>query len=210
MKTEYTVAPLDEHPDRTRLLPGVLEWVLEAGNPYLEWFFGSPDNARSALAHWIERDSSEVSSRNVQLVATGNGEVIGGFIAMDGKTLRAARSADTVALAARCTAAEKAALFDKMRASRMLFRAPEPHEYYLSKMGVLPSIRGQGHGRAVVEAYLSAGRNKGLDVFSLDVARNNSSARRLYESVGFETIAESEVQETTLAYLSMVRKNRSG
>jgi RimJ/RimL family protein N-acetyltransferase len=72
-----------------------------------------------------------------------------------------------------------------------LFRkrhAKEDHNSVVWGMYVEPSHRGQGLGRALLEAALSRARGiDGLSAVHLAVNEANPVARRLYESLGFET-----------------------
>lgn len=52
-------------------------------------------------------------------------------------------------------------------------------------LGVLPTARRQGVGRALLEHALAATRASGGRRITLEVGRNNAAARRLYEAMGF-------------------------
>ena len=54
-------------------------------------------------------------------------------------------------------------------------------------MGVIREYRGQGIGRALLQATLAAARAGGLRRIELTVRVDNDPARRLYESFGFVT-----------------------
>ena len=61
------------------------------------------------------------------------------------------------------------------------------HKATLFGLAVHPSARGQGIGRALVEAVLEAARAiPGLELVQLTVTESNTPARRLYTSCGFE------------------------
>ena len=49
--------------------------------------------------------------------------------------------------------------------------------------------RSRGHGRAVVQALLTEAANRDLEGLWLQVVESNEIARRLYESLGFETVS---------------------
>ncbi|MFF5791238.1 GNAT family N-acetyltransferase [Paeniglutamicibacter sp. NPDC012692] len=49
--------------------------------------------------------------------------------------------------------------------------------------------RSRGHGRAVVQALLAEASNRDLEGLWLQVVEANQIARRLYESLGFETVS---------------------
>jgi ribosomal protein S18 acetylase RimI-like enzyme len=58
-------------------------------------------------------------------------------------------------------------------------------ECYLAELYVTPARRGQGLGRALMEAVLREARNRGADTMDIDVDEPDLAARRLYESLGF-------------------------
>lgn len=202
--TRYRVSALDEVAAPHSHALATLEWMLEAGQPYFDWFFGSREAASSIVREWSRRPSSEIALRRVRLVTAADGAVVGGFIAMAGRELRRARMADAAALAASPAVRGREGVLERLRDSRELFRAPGPDEFYLSKMAVLPAFRGRGHGRSIVEAYLDTGRRHGHNRFSLDVAAGNCRARALYENAGFALARESTVPGTAVDYVSMV------
>lgn len=58
-------------------------------------------------------------------------------------------------------------------------------ECYLAELYVVPDRRGQGLGRALMEATLRTARNRGADTMDIGVDEPDLPARRLYESLGF-------------------------
>jgi ribosomal protein S18 acetylase RimI-like enzyme len=58
-------------------------------------------------------------------------------------------------------------------------------ECYLAELYVTPARRGQGLGRALMEAALREARNRGADTMDIGVDEPDFAARRLYESLGF-------------------------
>jgi len=58
-------------------------------------------------------------------------------------------------------------------------------ECYLAEMYVTPAKRGQGLGRAVMEASIREARDRGADSMDIGVDEPDHVARRLYESLGF-------------------------
>ena len=61
----------------------------------------------------------------------------------------------------------------------------EGQECCLAELYVDPPRRGQGLGRAVMEAALSLARDRGADTMDIGVDEPDLAARRLYESLGF-------------------------
>jgi ribosomal protein S18 acetylase RimI-like enzyme len=58
-------------------------------------------------------------------------------------------------------------------------------ECYLAELYVVPSRRGQGLGRALVEAAIELARREGADEMFLGTSEDDVAARSLYESLGF-------------------------
>lgn len=58
-------------------------------------------------------------------------------------------------------------------------------ECYLAEMYVTPAMRGQGLGRAVMEASIREARDRGADSMDIGVDEPDHVARHLYESLGF-------------------------
>lgn len=196
---------LDDHPRGVGLRETTLAWIHEAGNPYFDWFLGTPERARAVITRWFGHPAAEIAAARVRLVQE-EGRDLGGFIALDGKALRKARRADATMLLPAFPKEERADLLTRLKASDALFRAPDDDEYYLSKMGVLPAARGRGCGKVVLAAYLAAGTAAGHRRFSLDVAADNIAAQRLYENDGFRTVAETSIPATPIRYVSMLKE----
>ena len=58
-------------------------------------------------------------------------------------------------------------------------------ECYLAELYVVPGLRGQGLGRALMEAALDAARAEGATHMDLGTSEDDVAARALYESLGF-------------------------
>jgi|SRR5215213_7796132 len=59
---------------------------------------------------------------------------------------------------------------------------PEAH---LQELYVVPSLRGRGIGRALLEATMAAAREAGAAGIDLNTGTTDTAARALYESAGF-------------------------
>ena len=59
-------------------------------------------------------------------------------------------------------------------------------ECYLAELYVVPALRGQGIGRALMEAAMDLARARGADHMDLGTAETDVAARHLYESLGFD------------------------
>jgi ribosomal protein S18 acetylase RimI-like enzyme len=58
-------------------------------------------------------------------------------------------------------------------------------ECYLAELYVAPERRGQGLGRALMEAALADARGRGTDYIQLGTSETDVAARALYEKLGF-------------------------
>jgi ribosomal protein S18 acetylase RimI-like enzyme len=61
----------------------------------------------------------------------------------------------------------------------------EALECYLAELYVDPGRRGQGLGRALLDAALELARDTGADYICLATSEHDAAARSLYESTGF-------------------------
>ena len=58
---------------------------------------------------------------------------------------------------------------------------------WITRLGVIPTTRRRGVGRALVEALLDLGQRRGLAAAQLEVIQNNEPAYNLFARAGFET-----------------------
>jgi ribosomal protein S18 acetylase RimI-like enzyme len=58
-------------------------------------------------------------------------------------------------------------------------------DLYLEELYVVPSRRGNGIGRALLEATMATGREAGATHIDLNTGETDTAARALYERVGF-------------------------
>lgn len=196
-------------PEIDSWIASVLPWLHEAGNPYFDWLFGGPDVALPIVASRMRSPSSEVSIRDAMLFLDDDGRAIGGFIALSGDELGRRRKADAVAYLHSVGKARRDSLLRRMQASRDMFATVRPDEFYLSKVGVRSDARGRGYGRALVEEFLSIGMSRGYRKFVLDVSGENTGARFLYESLGFQVSEQSRVSTGAITYVTMRWDRRS-
>ena len=56
---------------------------------------------------------------------------------------------------------------------------------YLEELYVIPERRGEGLGRALLEATIEEARGRGADHIDLGTSEDDTAARGLYESAGF-------------------------
>lgn len=69
----------------------------------------------------------------------------------------------------------------------------EGEECYLAELYVVPDRRGQGLGRALMNAALETARGRGADTMDIGVDEPDVPARRLYESLGFTRFTGSDL-----------------
>ena len=62
-------------------------------------------------------------------------------------------------------------------------------ECYLAELYVVPARRGQGLGRALMEAAMETARAEGATHMDLGTGEDDTAARALYESLGFSNRA---------------------
>jgi GNAT superfamily N-acetyltransferase len=81
----------------------------------------------------------------------------------------------------------------------------------LKRMYVRPAFRGQGAGRALGEAIISAAREIGYCKIRLDTLEKMNAARRLYESLGFthrNAYYETPLLHTVFLELQIISEER--
>lgn len=62
----------------------------------------------------------------------------------------------------------------------------EALECYLAELYVVPARRGRGLGRALMEAAMALARERGATHMDLGTGEDDTAARGLYESLGFD------------------------
>ena len=185
------------------ITPELVAWIHEAANPYFDWLFGDPSAARAAVKTWLSRPTSEITAARVR-PHTVNGEVVGGHVALSGVQLAVARQADAAAMLK--VPGDRAALLHRLTSVRDLFSPVEPDEWYLSKLGVLPTFRGRGLGSAILDDYIATGAALGLHRYRLDVYAENAAVA-LYERAGFAVVSKTTSKAAGMTYLAMARDN---
>lgn len=124
----------------------------------------------------IARTEETQYSWQYAIVAEVDGVVAGAVVGYDGAELQRLREG-TFTLLRRC-----------IGRTPNIVDETEPGEYYLDSIGVLPQYRGDGVGRALVEALCSRAFAEGHNCVGLIVDQENPDAERLYTSLGFRRI----------------------
>jgi len=71
---------------------------------------------------------------------------------------------------------------------------------YLEELYVVPGRRGEGIGRAIMNAVLGLARDRGAAGMEMVTGEDDTAARSLYESVGFVNEIEGEQNARALFY----------
>lgn len=66
---------------------------------------------------------------------------------------------------------------------------PDPHMAWVSDIEIEAAFRGRGYGRAAMRLAEQEARSRGMTSLGLNVHGQNTVARSLYESLGYETTA---------------------
>lgn len=71
---------------------------------------------------------------------------------------------------------------------------------YLEELYVVPDRRGEGHGRAIMEAAFAAARERGATTMELGTSTDDTAARGLYEALGFGNLERPGDPRTSMLY----------
>jgi ribosomal protein S18 acetylase RimI-like enzyme len=192
--------------DVTTTITRVLPLVHEAGNPYLDWFFGDPARTRATLEDWMRRETSEYFVDGLKGLFD-NGEIEGVYRGLGGAELAVRRKADALTAFKQAGREGRSELAARLEERRGLFPPVDDTEFYLSNIGVLETRRGHGVGGALLEEFVAEGRRLGFTTFRLDVHAGNGPALRLYDSAGFQVVHEHTVASSGMSYRSMVLRD---
>jgi ribosomal protein S18 acetylase RimI-like enzyme len=75
--------------------------------------------------------------------------------------------------------------FAQLRYRPWVYSAGPNAHSYLEELYVVPSLRGKGIGRALLDAALQTARSEGATHMELGTSETDEAARSLYESAGF-------------------------
>ena len=78
-------------------------------------------------------------------------------------------------------------------------------EYYISNLGVHPSLQGRGFGSRLLQYAEQAAHSCGLPKCSLIVASHNQGAHRLYERTGYRVVETVPDKNDIPGYFRMVK-----
>jgi GNAT superfamily N-acetyltransferase len=163
-------------------------WILDASNPYMSWVFGGPARALEVVRKWCARKTSELSlERLVALVEEE--DVIGGFIAMNGRELAQCRKSDLLWLARETHDEERGSVLKRLEQARDVFPSVEASHCYLSRMFLDPSYRGKGLGKWLMKCVMGHPELQNLRRWILATR----DAHGLYEKYGFTILKSPQV-----------------
>jgi ribosomal protein S18 acetylase RimI-like enzyme len=193
--------PFRDCHDPERLTASIAALIHEAGNPYYNWLYGGPSEARAAVDRQFRLPASEISSTRVTALMKVD-VLVGIYVALTGAELARARMIDAAAIVSReRSQGSPSPLRDRMAETRGLFASVRHDDFYLSKIGVVKRYRRRDWGRVLLDNYLAAGRRAGFTRFRLDVSADNATAIALYQSAGF--VIESTADRAGMTYAAM-------
>lgn len=189
-------------PNIDRKLNDIIPWVRDAGRPYYDIFLDGTD-LDSTIARWLQRRSSEVSLQRTRLLVTDD-RITGGYISLAGRELPGCRQADLLDLAREMGEHSYSELRARMDDLRDLFAPVEENDFYLSKIGVLSHMQGQGLSHHLMRDCIRRATQGGFRRVRLDVPEHHKVARELYRTHDFEPVYRGKTPVSNLRYIAMV------
>ena len=133
------------------------------------------DDYITVLTEIASREQTQYSWRYA-LVAEIDGIAAGAIVGYDGAALKALRDGTF------------SVLRERIRRVPTIADESQAGEYYLDSVGVLPTFRGLGIGRALISAFCENAFVQGHERVGLIVDYNNPQAEKLYTSLGFKRV----------------------
>ncbi len=183
-------------------LEDIIPWVHQSDQPYLEVFLKGADT-REVLTRWLQRRSSEISLRRARLLIADD-RISGGYIAVAGSELRGCRQADLLDLAREMGNQSYSDLRERMEKLGDLFAPVEEHDFYLSKLGVMPRVEGRGLSYRLMDDCIRRAEQGGFGQVRVDVPEHYDETVEWYKTYGFRPIYRGRTQDGSLRYLAMV------
>ena len=178
-------------PARPEDAPVVAQLMFYASPNYMLAFFGkTEDKAVGVLRRMFSRPR-HTTSYTYAFVAEDEGNVVGSFSGLDGKSWRASTRASWIYGPIWFAVTPPRQIPRMVAAFGDFDKALLPvldEEYYIEHLAVVLELRGQGIGTQLIEFAESQARAKWLKRVTLDVEVENEGARRLYERMGFQAI----------------------
>lgn len=179
--------------------------VVDASQPFAEWYFNDKEMAAEIIEEWMARPTSEVYVGRAVVLDHGDRPAAGCLIALTGSELARARSADFAEFCAEIASSPEAdeVVEEIVTASSELFAPVDDDHLYVSRVAVDPALRGEGLGSELVDYVTDHFSGKGFTTCRLDVAADNVGAIKAYERVGFEIVSTSRSDLADLTYCAM-------
>ena len=149
-----------------------------------QYYYGSDhslEDFHTLLTELVERDDTQYSYRNTICAIAEDGQVAGICVSYDGGQLLTLRQAFVTEV--------------KKRFGRDFSNMPaetEAGELYIDSMAVIPHLRGRGGGKQLFRAVEKRAKQLGLNTLGLLVDRGNPDAERLYRSIGYRHVGDTE------------------
>jgi ribosomal protein S18 acetylase RimI-like enzyme len=181
-------------------------WIHAAGNPFADWYFGDPETAADIIREWMKRPSSELYARRAALLFDEQEQPAGCILGLLGRDVAACRSADFAAFCRDLGSSPEAdeVIERIIAASHELFPQVAADQYYISRVAIDPTRRGQGLGRHMVRLAIQEARARGLSGIRLDVSADSTAAIRAYRAAGLRIASTSHSEISGLTYTAMV------
>lgn len=179
--------------------------VVDASQPFADWYFNDEELAAEIIDEWMARPSSEVYAGRAVVLEHDDHRAAGCIIVLTGWELAKARAADFAEFCAEIADSPDAdeVVEEIITASGELFPPVDDDHLYVSRVAVDPAMRGQGLGYALVDHVIEHFGGQGLTTCRLDVSADNTGAIRTYEKLGFEVTATSRSDLADLTYCAM-------
>lgn len=195
----------NDEPISSELVRELAPLVVDASQPFAEWYFNDKEMAAEIIEEWMARPSSEVYAGRAVVLDHEDRDAAGCLIALTGAELAKARSADFAEFCAEISDSPEAdeVVEEVIEASNDLFPPVEDDHLYVSRVAVDPSMRGEGLGSELIDYVTDHFSGQGLTTCRLDVAAANVGAIKAYEKVGFKIVATSRSDLADLTYCAM-------
>lgn len=141
----------------------------------------SVDDVKRLFSNLAAREDSQYSYLNTLKAVDEDGSPMGFIVGYDGAKLHELRKPFF---------AEVRKVLDREMEGDMSDEC-QPDEFYLDSLAVFPQYRGRGVARALIAAMTQRAGGEGRPL-GLLCEKNNTNARRLYDSLGFKKVGETK------------------
>jgi ribosomal protein S18 acetylase RimI-like enzyme len=163
--------------------------LMHASSPaILDAVYGQ--HATAFLACDFRRGGGIFGYRHQTVGVTAGGEIVATITAYDGGRYRELALRTMGSAARSCGPVHFLRILRPAAAVGRLFVPPSRDAVFLANLCVASGHRSRGHGAALLEHVIQAGRGRGLRQAELDVSWTNARAQHLYERMGFTVITQ--------------------